>query len=146
MPRFIIRLGNFCFILRVAPFVILAAIFMLYPMIKGVQNSFFDFRFGGTKFVGLKNYVKVFTDKTYLLSIRNAERTGADAVSAISPFYYKFSEQEIIGYYNDIMASTNLPMFIYNFPNFSGFSLTENVLDRLSENKNMIGVKFTSSY
>lgn len=55
----------------VAPFVILAAIFMLYPMIKGIQNSFFDFRFGDTKFVGLKNYVKVFTNKTYLLSIRN---------------------------------------------------------------------------
>ena len=75
----------------------------------------------------------------------HAERTGADAVSAISPFYYKFSEQEIIGYYNDIMASTSLPMFIYNFPNFSGFSLTEDVLDSLSENKNLIGVKFTSS-
>ena len=75
----------------------------------------------------------------------HAEKAGADAVSAISPFYYKFSKQEIMGYYNDIMASTNLPMFIYNFPNFSGFSLTEDVLDELAKNKNLIGVKFTSS-
>lgn len=54
-----------------APFVILAAVFMIYPMIKGIFNSFFDFRFGGTKFVGISNYVKVFTDDVYLLSIKN---------------------------------------------------------------------------
>ena len=76
---------------------------------------------------------------------KNAEKCGADAVSAISPFYYKFSEQEIIQYYQDIMSATGLPMFIYNFPNFSGFSLTEEILEKLKQNKNLIGVKFTSS-
>jgi N-acetylneuraminate lyase len=43
------------------------------------------------------------------------------------------------------MASTDLPMFAYNFPNFSGFSLTEDVLSQLEKNRNLIGVKFTSS-
>jgi len=76
---------------------------------------------------------------------KHAEKTGADAVSAISPFYYKFSEKEIIGYYNDIMNATELPMFIYNFPNFSGFSLTEDTLRKMAENKKLIGVKYTSS-
>ncbi|MCI5529302.1 MAG: N-acetylneuraminate lyase [Blautia sp.] len=76
---------------------------------------------------------------------KTAEKCGADAVSAISPFYYKFSEAEIVQYYQDIMASTELPMFVYNFPNFSGFSLTEEVLEKLNKNRNMVGVKFTSS-
>ncbi len=75
----------------------------------------------------------------------HAEKTGADAVSAISPFYYKFSEKEIIGYYKDIMNATSLPMFIYNFPNFSGFSLSEEVLCEMEEHKNLAGVKFTST-
>lgn len=75
----------------------------------------------------------------------HAEKVGADAVSAISPFYYKFSEKEIIGYYDDIMNATSLPMFIYNFPNFSGFSLTEDVLNQMREHQNLAGVKFTSS-
>lgn len=75
----------------------------------------------------------------------HAQRTGANAVSAISPFYYKFSENEIIMHYQDIMASMDLPMFVYNFPNFSGFSLTEEVLGQLEKNRNLIGVKFTSS-
>lgn len=76
---------------------------------------------------------------------RHAEQTGADAVSAISPFYYKFSNREIVQYYNDIMSSTALPMFVYNFPNFSGFSLTADILDELAKNQNLAGVKFTSS-
>ena len=76
---------------------------------------------------------------------RHAEQAGADAVSAISPFYYKFSDREIIRYYNDIMGATALPMFVYNFPNFSGFSLTAEILDELARNKNLAGVKFTSS-
>lgn len=75
----------------------------------------------------------------------HAEKVGADAVSAISPFYYKFSEKEVIGYYDDIMDATSLPMFIYNFPNFSGFSLTEDVLNQMRSHKNLAGVKFTSS-
>lgn len=76
---------------------------------------------------------------------RHAERAGADAVSAISPFYYKFSHREIVQYYNDIMGATALPMFVYNFPNFSGFSLTPEILDELARNQNLAGVKFTSS-
>lgn len=71
---------------------------------------------------------------------KNAEKCGADAVSAISPFYYKFSEAEIVQYYQDIMSSTELPMFVYNFPNFSGFSLTAEVLEKLNHNKNLLGI------
>jgi len=76
---------------------------------------------------------------------QHAEKTGADAVSAIAPFYYKFNEKEVLGYYDDIMDSTCLPMFIYNFPNFSGFSLTEETLNKMKSHKNLAGVKFTST-
>ncbi len=36
-------------------------------------------------------------------------------------------------------------MFVYNFPNFSGFSLTEPVLAELAKSPNLAGVKHTSS-
>lgn len=61
--------------LFVAPFVGLAAVFMLYPMVKGVYNSFFDFGFGATAFVGLQNYAKIFdtsVNDIYLVAIRNS--------------------------------------------------------------------------
>ncbi len=76
---------------------------------------------------------------------RHASEAGADAVSAISPFYYKFSEEEIKGYYTDIMQVSNIPMFLYNFPNFSGFSLSPEVLDDLCKSGDVAGVKFTSN-
>lgn len=76
---------------------------------------------------------------------RHAAESGADAVSAISPFYYKFSEEEIKGYYGDIMNVSRLPMFLYNFPNFSGFSLSPEVLDDLCGMGEVAGVKFTSN-
>lgn len=74
-----------------------------------------------------------------------AERAGADAVSAISPFYYKFTQEEIKQYYLSIVSSADLPMFIYNFPNLSGFSLSPAMLDELCTNDRIAGVKFTSN-
>jgi len=50
----------------------LAAVFIVYPVIKGIYNSLFDFRFGGKSFVGLDNYKVVFTDNLYLLAIKNS--------------------------------------------------------------------------
>lgn len=74
-----------------------------------------------------------------------AQALGVDAVSAISPFYYKFSRQEIVNYYKDIMAATDLPMFVYNFPNQSGFAVTEDVVEELRTAGNLAGIKYTSS-
>lgn len=76
---------------------------------------------------------------------RYAQTVGVDAISAISPFYYKFSKAEIVNYYKDIMAATDLPMFVYNFPNQSGFAVTEDVVDALQEAGNLAGIKYTSS-
>ena len=76
---------------------------------------------------------------------QHAEAAGADAVSAISPFYYKFTQREIEDYYLEIMAGSGLPMFVYNFPNLSGFALTEPFLERLKSSSRLAGIKFTSS-
>jgi multiple sugar transport system permease protein len=54
------------------PFIAFAAVFILYPMVKGIYNSFFSFGFGQIQFVGLENYTKVFTDNLYMLSIKNS--------------------------------------------------------------------------
>ena len=76
---------------------------------------------------------------------RHAKSAGADAVSSISPFYYKFSNEEIKNYYFDLMNGLEMPFFIYNFPAFSGFSLTPELLDEMCQCPYVAGVKFTSS-
>lgn len=97
----------------------------------------------GEKYV-IAHVGQISTDLAVDLAL-HAKSAGADAVSAISPFYYKFSVNEIKSYYFDIMEQSDMPMFIYNFPNFSGFNLTSDLLDLFCENSRVAGVKFTSS-
>lgn len=57
--------------LFIAPFVILAAVFMVYPILNGFVTSLYSTKWAGDVFVGLDNYKKIFTDDTYLKAIRN---------------------------------------------------------------------------
>ncbi|HBF14216.1 MAG TPA: N-acetylneuraminate lyase [Clostridiales bacterium] len=76
---------------------------------------------------------------------RTAERLGYSAVSAIAPFYYKFSFNQIKRYYFDIADATGLPMIIYNFPNFSGVNLTVEQVAEFFADSRFIGIKHTSN-
>lgn len=74
-----------------------------------------------------------------------AKEMGYDAISSVAPFYYKFSFPEIKKYYYDIVDAVDLPMFIYNFPAFSGVNLTvDNIAEFLTDDR-FLGVKHTSS-
>lgn len=75
---------------------------------------------------------------------KHAEECGASAVSAVPPFYYNFSSEEICGYYHDISSVTQLPMIIYSIPAFSGVAITANSLSSIMENCNVHGLKYTS--
>lgn len=73
-----------------------------------------------------------------------AEELGYDAVSAIPPIYFKFSESSVYKYWTEIMDATNMPFIIYNIPQTTGFDLSINLFKKLLENKKVIGVKNSS--
>lgn len=58
--------------LFIAPFVIFAAVFMVYPIIQGFISSLYDTKWGNAEFVGLDNYIKIFTKDVYLMAIKNS--------------------------------------------------------------------------
>lgn len=72
---------------------------------------------------------------------KHAYEAGADAVSSVPPFYWKFNQEDIYNYYKDISEATPLPMIIYNVP-LAGLMGTE-LLVKLSELPNVKGLKFT---
>lgn len=74
-----------------------------------------------------------------------AEKLGYDAVSAVAPFYYKFTFDEIKNHYFKCADNVGLPMIIYNFPSFSGVNLTAENLKEFLEDERFIGVKHTSN-
>ena len=74
-----------------------------------------------------------------------AERLGYTAISAIAPFYYKFSFEQIKRHYFAIADAVSLPMVIYNFPNFSGVNLTVEQVAEFFADDRFIGIKHTSN-
>ena len=71
-----------------------------------------------------------------------AEKIGVDALSALPPFYYGFSNDEIFNYYQDISNSSNLPITVYN--NSHAHLMDLDMLKRLASIKNVKGVKYTA--
>lgn len=71
-------LQAYCF---VAPFVLFGAVFMVYPICNQFIRSLYNTKWGGkTVFVGLSNYVEIFTTPTYLKAIGNTMLFVAVAV------------------------------------------------------------------
>lgn len=74
----------------------------------------------------------------------HAKAAGADAVSMIPPYYYKFSLDELLSYYEDVLkAVPGLNVIVYNIPQFTGISFNKENAGRLLDNPNVIGIKHT---
>ena len=86
----------------------------------------------------------VSTDESVSLA-REAQRLGYDAVSAVAPFYSKFSFDEIKAHYFKIACSVDLPMIVYNFPGFTGVHLTVDQIGEFLSDDRFLGVKHTSA-
>lgn len=71
-----------------------------------------------------------------------AEAAGADAISSVPPFYWKFSDDDVCGYYKDISDSVSIPMVIYNVP-LAGL-VGYNLIKRLSSIDGVEGIKYTA--
>ena len=74
-----------------------------------------------------------------------AKDCGYAAISAIAPFYYKYSFDQIKKHYYDIVDAIDLPMIVYNFPNFSGVNLTVDQVGQFLCDDRFIGIKHTSN-
>jgi N-acetylneuraminate lyase len=74
---------------------------------------------------------------------RAAADAGYDAVSAIPPFYYDFSAEELVGHYKALAGAVPLPLIVYNFGGRTG-KLGHADLLRLLDDPRIIGVKHTS--
>lgn len=84
------------------------------------------------------------TKDTVELSL-HAKRCGADAVSSVTPLYYKYGFAEVKEYYKQIAEASELPVIIYNIPGLTGTAYGYDQLCELLEIDGVAGMKFTSS-
>ena len=92
------------------------------------------------------SHVGTIRTKDVIELTRHAMSAGAMAVSMIPPYYYKFSMDEIISYYEDVIrAVPGVPMIVYNIPQFTGVEFSKDNAGRLLSNRNIVGIKHTST-
>jgi len=74
---------------------------------------------------------------------KHASDVGVAAISSIPPFYGKQGEKYITDYYKALADASGLPLLMYASP-LAGVTFTVDMVDRLMEIPNMIGLKWTN--
>jgi 4-hydroxy-tetrahydrodipicolinate synthase len=72
---------------------------------------------------------------------KHAEKTGADGVLVVTPYYNKPTQEGLYRHYKAIAESMSLPVFIYNIPGRSVVDMSVETMARLAQIRNIVGVK-----
>ena len=68
---------------------------------------------------------------------------GAHAALIVTPHYFggKMTEVALVKHFTSVADSSPIPIILYNVPKFTHVNLTVNVVARLSQHANIIGIK-----
>ena len=75
---------------------------------------------------------------------RETERTGVDAVLAVTPYYNKPPQEGLVRHFTAIAEATSLPLIMYNIKSRTGVNMDADTTVRLSQIENVAGVKEAS--
>lgn len=72
-----------------------------------------------------------------------AKNIDIAGLGAVTPFYYHFSQQQMIDYYQKLAAKAapELDLYLYNLPSYTTNDLLPDSVAELSQTKNIIGIK-----
>ena len=80
------------------------------------------------------------TDEAVGLSER-AKELGAQATLHVAPYYNKPTQEGLYRHYWSIAERVDIPLIVYNIPGRSGVNINNETMLRLSEHRNIVGVK-----
>jgi len=72
---------------------------------------------------------------------RHAEKSGADAVLVVTPYYNKPTQEGLFQHFKAVNDAIGIPIIIYNIPPRSVIDMSVDTMKRLSELSNIVGVK-----
>lgn len=75
----------------------------------------------------------------------HANKLGYKAISSVAPFYFKFTFEEIKGYYIRLAENSDIPMLVYHFPGFSGVNMGMGEISQFLSDDRFMGIKYTSN-
>ena len=65
----------------------------------------------------------------------------SDAIACVTPYYYKYDEEAMFEYYKKISSILDIPIFLYNIPQYTGYDISIELMRKLSDLPNIIGIK-----
>ncbi len=74
-----------------------------------------------------------------------AERLGADAAIVVPPYYYVLGEAAILRHYQALLRETEIPLLLYNIPEYTKAALTVETVRTLSRESKVVGIKDASA-
>ncbi len=73
--------------------------------------------------------------------VKEAEKTGADGVLVITPYYNKPTQSGLKAHFRKVASETSLPVVIYNVPGRTGVNITPETVAELADTENITGIK-----
>jgi 4-hydroxy-tetrahydrodipicolinate synthase len=100
----------------------------------------------GTRFAAGRGEVMVGVGDTSLARTRDRirfvnEQRGIDGVVCLSPFLWKFTPDELIGYFATLADASRAPLYLYDLPGLTGTKLGLETVLTLAKHRNIRGIK-----
>jgi len=64
---------------------------------------------------------------------KHASEIGADVVASVPPYYHPHDERDVKKYFDRLVESVDIPVFVYNNPKTTGFPITPKFLAELAK-------------
>jgi len=72
---------------------------------------------------------------------KRAEEAGADAILSVTPYYNKTTQRGLCEHFKAVAESVSVPVILYNVPSRTNLNINPETVKKLSEIKNIVGVK-----
>ena len=75
----------------------------------------------------------------------HAARAGVEAICCVPPFFYRFTDDQIVEHYRTVAAAADLPLFVYNLPQATGVEITPELMQKIQDGvPQLAGLKHSS--
>lgn len=75
---------------------------------------------------------------------KEIEKTGADALLLVTPYYNKCTQKGLIAHYKKMAEAVSIPCILYNVPSRTGVNIEPKTVLELSKIENIVGIKEAS--
>lgn len=81
---------------------------------------------------------------TAVMLSKSAQKTGADALLCVTPYYNKTSQAGLVKHFNVIADAVDIPVILYNVPSRTGCNILPKTCAELSKHPNIKAIKEAS--